>query len=218
VSLARYYPEGTIISNGLSKWCGAGGWRLGFFVFPQTLSWLADAMAAVASETYTAISAPIQYAAVVALQDRPEMQDYLHRSQAILAALSAYASTRLVQADAGFNKASGGFYLFPSFEHQRAAFEARGIHDGMQLCERLLEDTGVAALPGRFFGRPEAELSMRIALVDFDGGPALAAAAQEPINPDFLRRYCGNVTTALDLLAGWVLGSTPDTLPAMEMP
>ena len=60
VSLARYYPEGTIISNGLSKWCGAGGWRLGFFVFPDTLAWLADAMAAVASETFTSTSAPLQ--------------------------------------------------------------------------------------------------------------------------------------------------------------
>ena len=28
VSIARYYPEGTVISSGLSKWCGAGGWRL----------------------------------------------------------------------------------------------------------------------------------------------------------------------------------------------
>ena len=34
VSIARFYPEGTIISSGLSKWCGAGGWRLGTFVFP----------------------------------------------------------------------------------------------------------------------------------------------------------------------------------------
>ena len=29
VSIAQYYPEGTIISSGLSKWAGAGGWRLG---------------------------------------------------------------------------------------------------------------------------------------------------------------------------------------------
>src|SRR5690606_13161959 len=29
ISIARFYPEGTIISSGLSKWCGAGGWRLG---------------------------------------------------------------------------------------------------------------------------------------------------------------------------------------------
>jgi len=31
-SIAKYYPEGTIVSSGLSKWCGAGGWRLGTFV------------------------------------------------------------------------------------------------------------------------------------------------------------------------------------------
>jgi len=30
VSIADYYPEGCIVSSGLSKWCGAGGWRLGF--------------------------------------------------------------------------------------------------------------------------------------------------------------------------------------------
>ncbi len=44
VSVARYYPEGTVISSGLSKWCGAGGWRLGTFVFPKGLYWLLDAM------------------------------------------------------------------------------------------------------------------------------------------------------------------------------
>src|SRR5690606_7376175 len=64
VSIARYYPKGTIISAGLSKWCGAGGWRLGTFTFPRELRWLLDAMASVASETYTSTSAPIQYAAV----------------------------------------------------------------------------------------------------------------------------------------------------------
>ena len=35
ISIARFYPEGTIFSGGLSKWCGAGGWRLGLFVFRQ---------------------------------------------------------------------------------------------------------------------------------------------------------------------------------------
>lgn len=33
-SLANYYPEACIVSSGLSKWCGAGGWRLGFMHIP----------------------------------------------------------------------------------------------------------------------------------------------------------------------------------------
>merc|ERR1711992_366103 len=61
-TIAEYYPEGTIISGGLSKAFGAGGWRVGIWSFPQELSWLQHAMAVVASETFTSVSAPIQYA------------------------------------------------------------------------------------------------------------------------------------------------------------
>jgi aspartate aminotransferase len=35
--IANYYPEKTIISTGLSKWCGAGGWRLGYQIYPPEL-------------------------------------------------------------------------------------------------------------------------------------------------------------------------------------
>ena len=53
ISIAKFYPEGTIISGGLSKWCGAGGWRLGTFTFPKSLSWLQHAISVMASETFT---------------------------------------------------------------------------------------------------------------------------------------------------------------------
>jgi len=35
ISISQFYPEGTIITGGLSKWCGAGGWRLGFAAVPK---------------------------------------------------------------------------------------------------------------------------------------------------------------------------------------
>ena len=35
-SISNFYPEGTIVSSGLSKWCGAGGWRLGFLQFQMS--------------------------------------------------------------------------------------------------------------------------------------------------------------------------------------
>ena len=204
VSLARYYPEGTIISNGLSKWCGAGGWRLGFFVFPESLDWLSDAMAAVASETFTSTSAPIQYAAVTALQDHPAMDDYLGNSRKILAALADNAYRRLTDAGATMNRSSGGFYLFPRFESERNGFAARGIHDSQTFCERLLDETGVAVLPGNCFGRPSQELSLRLAIVDFDGEQALDVAKSEPIDEAFIQRYCPRVTQAIERMAEWV--------------
>lgn len=203
LSLARFYPEGTIISNGLSKWCGAGGWRLGFFVFPKSLSWLADGMAAVASETFTATSAPIQYAAVDALGDRPEMQTYLTHSRRILSELAGYAYRRLSQAGAILSPSDGGFYLFPRFEHRRAGLATRGIEDGPAFCERLLEETSVAVLPGNCFGRPLRELSLRLAVVDFDGGRALAEAERRPVDETFVQTYCPRVTTAIDRMSEW---------------
>ncbi len=41
---------------------------------------------------------------------------------------------------------------------------------------RLLEETGVALLPGAAFVRSRAELTARLAYVDFDGASALAAS------------------------------------------
>ena len=204
VSLARYYPEGTIISNGLSKWCGAGGWRLGFFVFPDSLSWLANAMAAVASETFTSTSAPIQYAAVTALEDRPEMQTYMLHSRQILAALASHAYRTLSDAGAALSQSSGGFYLFPRFEQHRQSLETRGIDSAQVFCERLLEETGVAVLPGDCFGRPAHELSARLAVVDFDGRQALQKAQTEAIDEHFVKRHCGRVTGAVERMAEWM--------------
>ena len=31
-SISNFCPDKTIVSTGLSKWCGAGGWRLGYFL------------------------------------------------------------------------------------------------------------------------------------------------------------------------------------------
>ena len=90
VSIAQYYPEGTIISTGLSKWCGAGGWRLGTFTFPEHLRWLLEAMAVVACETYTATSTPIQFAAVTAFTGGPFIQRCLVNCRRVLRALGSY--------------------------------------------------------------------------------------------------------------------------------
>ena len=60
-SIAKYYPEGTIVLTGISKWCGAGGWRLGALVFPNEMRWLVDAVGKIASETYSTASAPVQF-------------------------------------------------------------------------------------------------------------------------------------------------------------
>lgn len=210
VSVARYYPEGTVISSGLSKWCGAGGWRLGTFVFPRGLYWLLDAMAVAASETYTATSAPIQYAAVRAFREGQDLEDYLTRSRRLLGSLGRWCHRQLAESGLEMPRPTGGFYLFPDFGACREALAARGIETSAALCERLLEGTGVAILPGSDFGRPESELTARLAYVDFDGSRALAAAADrrsEDMDEAFLREVAPNVTGAVDRMRQWLKGN-----------
>lgn len=208
VSAARFYPEGTIISTGLSKGFGAGGWRLGLFVFPRGLYWLADAMAVVASETYTSTSAPIQYAAVRAYQGGMELEEYLACSRRVLRNLGRWCHQRLGRAGITSARPAGGFYLFPDFGGHREQLARNGIETSDTLCERLLEETGVATLPGSAFGRDPSELTLRMAYVDFDGARALLAAREHPevgaLDEGFLRNYCANVTDALDRMSDWV--------------
>lgn len=210
LSIARFYPEGTIISGGLSKWCGAGGWRLGTFVFPRSLHWLRDAMAVVASETYTATSAPIQYAAVRAFKHGAEIENYLFQSRRILRALGRYFTKQLKKIGVAVPDPEGAFYLFANFNPFREELIKLGVSTSEQLCERLLEDTGVAVLPGNVFGRPPEELSARLAYVDFDGARALVAAGQVPSNKSldlvFLKLYTPKIVTAVDRICTWLSG------------
>jgi aspartate aminotransferase len=207
VSIARFYPEGTIISSGLSKWCGAGGWRLGTFTFPSSLRWLLDAMAVVCSESFTATSAPIQYAAVRAFQGGMEIERYLFHSRRILRALGRAVADRLRDAGIFVPAPEGGFYVFPDFGSRAAVVADRGITTSTQLCEQVLEDTGVAFLPGEAFGRDPRELTGRIAYVDFDGARALMASRAVPddqdLDEEFLQAYCGPVTEAMARLCQW---------------
>ncbi len=208
VSIARFYPERTIISSGLSKWCGAGGWRLGTFAFPTDFDWLLNAMTAVASETYTSVSAPIQYAAVGAFKGGILIERYLSHVRRILAHLENRCTKIIRDAGIRVHSAEGAFYLFLDFSPLSVRLKKIGVTSGEKLCEKLLQDTGVAILPGEAFQvRPE-ELTARLAFVNFDGAKALSMSERVPLSEnlpqDFADNYCISVIQAVQKIANWV--------------
>lgn len=209
VSISRFYPEGTIVSSGLSKWCGAGGWRLGFFIFPKELRWLLDAMAIVASETFTSTSTPIQYAAVSAFQPNPLIDDYLYDARRILRIIGRTLYQRLQRMHVYAPRPQGGFYLFPSFHYYRENLLKRGVHNSQELCSQLLEDTGVALLPSFDFGRPSEELTARLSYVDFDGEQALHCATTDYTDKNldfkFIERCAPKMLEAMDKIEEWLV-------------
>nr|WP_299173659.1 pyridoxal phosphate-dependent aminotransferase [uncultured Allomuricauda sp.] len=167
LSIASYYPEGTIITTGLSKWAGAGGWRLGAMIIPDELKQLYKNLQTLASETFSAVSAPIQFAACTAYDGDSSLEDYIYASRHILQTIAEFCHQKLVEGGVGVVPAEGGFYLFPNFT---GLVETT---DAVLFCQQLLQETGVALLPGTSFGRPTNELTTRLCYVDFDGEVAL---------------------------------------------
>jgi aspartate aminotransferase len=202
-SISTFYPEGTILSGGLSKWCGAGGWRLGSLAFPSSLDWLADSLAVAASETFTSTSAPIQYAAVTAFEPHDEIEDYLNRARKILLVLGKACNKILNEGNLKNPDPHGGFYLFPDFTIYREKLHAKNIYDAETMCTKLLEETGVATLPGSEFGCSPFEFTLRLSYVNFNGGAAMEAAKKEEVNESFAEKYCSSTLEAMHKMIDW---------------
>ncbi len=202
-SLAQLYPEATIVVSGLSKWCGAGGWRLGTMALPHGLRPLRRALEAVASETFSSTSAPIQRAAVTAFKPQGEIEAYLVLVRRILAAALGWAAAEMAGVGLEVPQPVAGFYLFPGFGPLREALATLGIHTDVDLAERLLADTSVVAIPGSAFGCDPRALRLRLALVDFDGAHALTGLADGAADLSFLQRYLTPTWNGILALARW---------------
>ena len=208
-SMAKFYPEGTIISSGISKWAGAGGWRLGYMIFPRQLELLFESMCATASETYTSVCAPVQFAAIKAMQGSSDIQKYLKASRFILKQLGERCSSILRNAGIKLYDPTAGFYLwidFSDIDHCRKRFKT-----SKSLCESLLSETGVAILPGVEFMRSSEELTARLALVDFDGAKALCSVGDLTLSdvdePRTIETFCPRVIRAVEIIANWSNGN-----------
>ncbi|MFN2220419.1 MAG: pyridoxal phosphate-dependent aminotransferase [Anaerolineae bacterium] len=130
----------TIIADGFSKTYAMTGWRLGFGVMPQPLAEKIDLLlthSVGCSATFT------QYAGLEAIQGPQEqvervVAEFRRRRDLIVSGLNAIPGVRCPTP-------RGAFYAFPNVQ----AF-GRSSAD---LAELLLEDAGVAVLPGTAFGQ-----------------------------------------------------------------
>lgn len=99
----------------------------------------------------------------------------------------------------------GGFYLLTSFEALRSKLEKKGIFSSERLCEKLLEETGVALLPGSDFGLDDNQLYTRMAFVDFDGGRALSVINDNNLSEEaFIEVSCPKLVQACHRIENWL--------------
>lgn len=215
ISASTFYPEGTILTGGLSKHLSLGGWRLGVGLVPRGLPGdrLMNALISVGSETWSAVSGPIQYAAVVAYSDDPEIEAYRKACAHLHAIRTRYLRRELVEAGVACAMPGGAFYLYPCFDAWRQPLRRLGVYTSDQLATFLLGTHRVATLPGSEFGAPPGDLCLRLATsyVDFEegdeGGQRLLQAYAEADEPDsdaFVEKYCPRLVEATQRLVAAV--------------
>ena len=141
LSMLRYpgMAERTLIIDGFSKSFAMTGWRLGYAVAPPEV---VPALAMMAVNTYTCVAEFTQYAAIDALRDREGNTEHMvgeftRRREQFVRDLNRVPGFRCLAPE-------GAFYAWVDIEGTGTSAE--------DLCRILLEDAGVAAIPGAAFG------------------------------------------------------------------
>ena len=138
--------ERTVVLNGVSKAYSMTGWRIGYCGGPKALI---GAMKKIQSQSTSNPASISQWAATAALNGDQEcvadmVTQFRERHDYVVEALNGLAGVECLAGD-------GTFYAFPRVEDAIAAY---GADDDVDFCSRLLDDTGVALVPGSAFGAP----------------------------------------------------------------
>ncbi|GGS40619.1 MULTISPECIES: pyridoxal phosphate-dependent aminotransferase [Actinokineospora] len=131
--------ERTILLDGWSKTYAMTGWRLGYGVFPTEL---VEPVSRLVINSVSCTSAFSQYAAIAALTGPTDDVDrmraaFAERAEVVVDGLNAIPGVSCV-------RPGGAFYAFPNVT-------GLGLPEG-ELADRLLNEAGVAVLPGTAFG------------------------------------------------------------------
>lgn len=209
LSIAKFYKEGTLVVSGISKWCGGGGWRLGYVLYPKELRALYTAVMSCAGQTYATVAEPIQRACVKLFEFGPEVELYNKHCVRILSQVAKFAFEELNKVGVKVSKSSATFYLFPNFELCRKKLSEKGVKDGQGFCDVLFDEEKVALMPGGpSFLRPVEEFTTRLCYNDFNGGEALAASKEigleTPLPQDFVEKHVNHMFTAIEKLVKFV--------------
>jgi len=141
VSMMNYpgMDERTLIIDGFSKSFAMTGWRLGYTVVPARIVPALDLMAV---NSYTCVAEFTQYAAIEALKDSegatPRMvAEFARRREQFVRDLNRVPGFRCLPPD-------GAFYAWVNISDTGVSAE--------EICRIMLEEAGVAAIPGAAFG------------------------------------------------------------------
>lgn len=161
-----------VLVDGVSKSHAMTGWRIGFLVAPEPV---AKAVAGIQGQMTSGACTVAQWAALTATVS-PEAnaevlvmrERFAERREAMIAGLRA-AGVGLVEPD-------GAFYVFGDFSEHCGP--GKRYADDLALARALLEEHGLATVPGSAFGTPgHLRLSFACSREDIEAGTVLLRSA-----------------------------------------
>jgi len=171
VSMGKIYPEGTFVTNGLSKSHAAGGYRLGYVIFPQHATDLKIQFKKILATEYTAVSTPIQHAAIAGFEISKEMDEYFDVTRSIHQIMGDYTFHALSAIEGiKTTKPDATFYLLADFNAYATDLQKAKIITSQKLSESLIvHPYHTAIVGGDSLVLERNDFSARIAYVDYDG-------------------------------------------------
>ncbi|HDQ41456.1 MAG TPA: pyridoxal phosphate-dependent aminotransferase [Desulfonatronum sp.] len=137
------FPDRIAVVNGLSKSMAMTGWRVGYVLAHPDLI---KAMVRIQGQSTSNVCSIVQKAALAALTGpmdfiRRMREAFVRRRDLALAKIGSWPGVICPKPD-------GAFYLFPRMDN----CYSRAVPDSTTMCTRILEQVGVALVPGAAFG------------------------------------------------------------------
>ncbi len=211
-SIGTLYPEGSFITNGLSKDRSSGGYRFGTCILPrQETSDIRDAFVKLAACLYSNVSTPIQLAAISAYKENSEIDEYFKITRNISRMIGLKISEKCNEIE-GLKATipEGGFYFLLDFNQLSDKLKNKGIENSNQLSEALMHHPNhIATITGDSILVQSDNYIARIAFVDYDGEKAFKDYKKSPPKnqseeDDFVKKHAARMLEGIDAIETFV--------------
>ena len=212
VSMGQIYPEGSFITNGLSKDRSAGGYRLGSCILPtNSTTKLFEDFKKIAATVYTNVSTPTQYAAIKAYEPNEEIEDYINTTRQIHKIMGHYLSDQWNTVDGiKTTRPDGAFYFFANFNELSENLKKKGVATSNQLADSLIScPHHIGVVTGDACMLDPNDYGARIAFVDYNGKRAFDDYKNNTPKStsdelEFVKRNSPMMVKSVDSLRKWV--------------
>lgn len=223
-SMGKIYPEGTFVTNGLSKSHAAGGYRLGYVIFPQHTMDLKAQFKKILATEYTAVSTPIQHAAVAGFEISHEIDEYFDVTRSIHQIMGDFTFQKLSAIDGvKATKPEATFYLLADFNKFSSLLQGAKISTSQKLSEALIvHPYHTAIVGGDSLVLERTDFSARIAFVDYNGAqvyekylenkPKSASEREE-----FVKNNAPKIVSGIDMMERFLVDLKKNSMPSMRL-